>query len=244
MISDYSRERWTSAWPDALAFVLGLGVAWYAGWTTADLVWSLWLSSFVVGYATILWAILRPAVRLAMAAHEDPSYRFAPPHLLLLLGGIVLGVFLLAFFTVHFGFFHYVHSQFLHLFFPIDATNARDTAVDMSTYAEVVRRYWHFLPAALIAERAAFSAQPKEKDDLSVTAEAIAKRKRRNAMTPKGFTAPYRNVMRMHLLIFFFAFASMAGLEHFAVYAVVYAVYFFPFRLIRANRPVTAPQKG
>jgi hypothetical protein len=41
----------------------------------------------------------------------------------------------------------------------------------------------------------------------------------------------------MHLLIFFFFFAHFAGLENFAVYAVVYAAYFFPWRLVR--RPAT-----
>jgi hypothetical protein len=43
---------------------------------------------------------------------------------------------------------------------------------------------------------------------------------------------PYLKVVRMHLLIFFFAFAHFAGLDNFAVYAVVYAVYFFPWRLL------------
>ena len=43
--------------PDLIGFVLGLGVAWVSGWTTTDLVWSLWLSSLVVGYAMILWSI-------------------------------------------------------------------------------------------------------------------------------------------------------------------------------------------
>jgi hypothetical protein len=44
----------------------------------------------------------------------------------------------------------------------------------------------------------------------------------------------------MHLLIFFFAFAHFAGLDNFAVYAVVYAVYFFPWRLLA--RPRAAAQ--
>jgi hypothetical protein len=47
------------------------------------------------------------------------------------------------------------------------------------------------------------------------------------------FIAPYRNVVRMHLLIFFFAFAHFARLDNFLVYAVVYAAYFFPWRLLR-----------
>ena len=45
--------------------------------------------------------------------------------------------------------------------------------------------------------------------------------------------APYKNVIRMHLLIFFFAFAHFAKLESFWVYAAVYAVYFFPWRLLK-----------
>jgi hypothetical protein len=51
------------------------------------------------------------------------------------------------------------------------------------------------------------------------------------------FSEPYKNVLRMHVLIFFFFFAHFAKLENFAVYAVVYAAYFFPWRLLR--RPKT-----
>jgi hypothetical protein len=39
-------------------------------------------------------------------------------------------------------------------------------------------------------------------------------------------------VVRLHLLIFFFAAVHFAQLESFAVYAIVYAVYFFPWRLV------------
>ena len=50
------------------------------------------------------------------------------------------------------------------------------------------------------------------------------------------FMTPYKNVVRMHLLIFFFAFAHFVRLENFFVYAVVYAVYFFPWRLVKRSR--------
>jgi hypothetical protein len=40
----------------------------------------------------------------------------------------------------------------------------------------------------------------------------------------------------MHGLIFFFAFAHFAKLDGFLVYSVVYAVYFFPWRLVRGDR--------
>lgn len=244
MTTEDTRESWSSAWPDALAFVLGLGVAWLAGWTTTDLVWSLWLSSFVVGYSMIVWTIVRPGIDLARAASRDATltrgilrtHRGASAAGLALL--IIGGFFLLAFFTIHFGGFHYVHSQFLHSFFPLDGGDAgRVGTAGMATYLDVAQRYWHFLPAAFIAERAGFARQsaPRSKDDLAVTPAAIAIRKAANAK--KGaMMAPYRNVLRMHGLIFFFAFAHFARVDGFLVYAVVYAVYFFPWRLVRGDQ--------
>ena len=151
---------------------------------------------------------------------------------------IVGGLFFLAFFTVHFGGFHYVHSQFLAMFFPLDGAHPRGM-VGTETYAEVLRRYWTFLPAAFLAERAAFASKPPKEPDVSVTAAAIAARKARPRQF-EGMMAPYRNVVRMHLLIFFFAFASFATLDTFAIYAVVYAVYFFPWRLVRGDVTATA----
>ena len=148
------------------------------------------------------------------------------------------GLFMLAFFTVHFGMFHFVHSVFLNSFFPIEPGRAKSFP-GLALYWEVFTRYWWFLPAAAIAERSAFRltpAEPAPPDDTAVTVEAIAARKARNARAfpgGGGMMAPYRNVMRMHLLIFFFAFAHFAKLENFWVYAIVYAAYFFPWRLLR-----------
>jgi hypothetical protein len=244
MTREHVPGRWASAWPDALAFVLGLSVARLAGWTTGDLVWSLWLSSLVVGYATIVWTIVGPAVDIARGTWRE---RALTAQVLQQSGGaavagvsilVAFGLFMLAFFTVHFGGFHYVHSQFLIAFFPIDGSTAgRAGTAGMATYLEVARRYWHFLPSAFLAERAGFLRQPaRVRYDMPVTTTAIAARKAANAAKAGGlFSAPYRNVMRMHLLIFFFAFAHFAGLDNFAAYAVVYATYFFPWRLIRGS---------
>jgi len=252
MISQNTQQRWSSAWPDALAFVLGLGVAWILGWTATDLVWSLWLSSFVVGYSMIVWTIVRPGIDLARAASRDRAFtkQVVTEHRGATAAGLSVlvlgGLFMLAFFTVHFGGFHYVHSQFLYGFFPLDASETgRAGSADMSTYLEVASRYWQFLPAAFIAERAGFVRRPALfNDDLSVTATSIAARKAANAKKGAAMMAPYRNVMRMHGLIFFFAFAHFARLDSFIVYAVVYAVYFFPWWLVRgqgARGPRGAP---
>jgi hypothetical protein len=240
MTTEYTSGRWFSAWPDALAFALGLGVAKFAGWTTTDLVWSLWLSSLVVGYTMIVWGIVRPGLDIARAASQDRAFAAQAPRQIkataVAAGAILLvgGLFALAFFTLHFGGFHYVHSQFLSTFFPLDGRMAgQDGMAGVDTYVEVARRYWQFLPAAFLAERAAFMRQaPAFKEDLSVTVAAIAARKAAMAEKSRMMFAPYRNVMRMHMLIFFFAFAHLAGVDTFAVFTVVYAVYFFPWRLL------------
>jgi hypothetical protein len=243
--------RWHSAWPDAVAFVTVLAVAWWLRASATDLVWSLWLSSLVVGYAIILWSIFRPVLTVAAYAWRDRTLveqtLAKDPRSAMLVGGIGLvgGLFLVAFFTVHFGGFHYVHAQFLSSFFPLspDYGGARPLG-GMALFDEALRRYWVFLPSAFLAERAAFrppraAAAAAQPADVSVTARAIAARKAANQLKP-AMMSPYVKVMRMHVLIFFFAFAHFARLDNFAVYAVVYAVYFFPWRLVA--RPTSAAQ--
>lgn len=220
--------RWSSAWYDLLAFALGLGLAWQFRWETRDLVWSLWLASLTVGYAMILWLIFAPAWRL----HQDGEPLDATK-------AVIGGLFLVAFFTFHFGMFHFVHSIFLNAFFPV-APRASGLA-SLGIYAEVVARYWWFVPVALLAEREAFRIPPSASVPDGGGPGASGSRRARRILPstgPDGLFRPYRNVVRLHLLIFFFAGASFLQVDNFAVYAVVYAVYFFPWRLVR--RPSAA----
>lgn len=226
---------WAGAWPDALAFAGGLAVAWFARWETTDLIWSLWLSSLVVGYAIILWNLSATLREFTVNAVRDPTPGAAWPKVAfgaLLVVGFLLG---LAFFSVHFGGFHFGHSVFLNAFFPLDPADPASRGIPtFGTYAEVVRRYWLFLPLAFLAERGAFRSRSADTADTAVTTGAIEKRKRETLRS--DLSAPYRNVVRMHLLIFFFAGAHILELENFAIYAVVYAVYFFPWRQVFAPR--------
>ncbi|HKB56248.1 MAG TPA: DUF6498-containing protein [Lacunisphaera sp.] len=232
-------RSWAGAWPDALAFIAGLALAWFGHWETKDLVWSLWLSSLLVGYAMIVWGIFGIGAFIAAKAWGDREMLQNEPQAPMVAGGAVMlvgGLFLLAFFTVHFGGFHFVHSVFLNSFFPMRP--GKNTWPDAALYLQVFREYWPFVLVAAVAERRAFrlaSADPGP-PDTSVRAEDIT---RRLAKSKEGFTgmmAPYRNVVRMHMLIFFFAFAHFAKLDNFLVYAVVYAVYFFPWSLLKRDK--------
>jgi hypothetical protein len=224
-----ARKEWLSALPDAVAFAFGLAVARWAGWNTGDLIWSLWLSSLVVGYTTIVWIIGQPAVAMGMIIWRSRTDPLSSLRTVVLLWALILLVaaFILAFFTVHFGGFHYVHSQLLIHFFPIDAPGSASRGwAGKAVYVEIFRRYWIFLPSAFISHRAAFMRKPFAIDG-DRWRESIAGNKGRDI-----FAEPYRNVLRMHALIFFFFLAHFMGLENFAVYAVIYVVYFFPWRLV------------
>lgn len=246
-------QRWTSAWPDLIAFALGLGVAWASGWTTTDLVWSLWLSSLVVGYSMIVWSILQPAIELAELAWRgramvEQSLATTSRGAIVAGAAVVAvgGLFVLGFFTIHFGGFHYIHSQFLIAFFPI---NGEHRTASLPIYMEVARRYWWALPSAFLAERSLFLqrtfGQASAPRDMSVTPAAIAARKTASARKPAGrMTAPYLRVMRMHVLIILFGLVHAARLDGFAVYAFVYALYFFPWRLLRRDGYSTAILDG
>lgn len=226
-------ERWSGAWIDLTAFAGGLALAWFADWQARDLIWSLWLSSLVVGYAMIVWTLSTTLREFAGNALRDRS---AGSGAIKIGGGALLGagfLFGLAFFTVHFGGFHFVHSAFLQTFFPI-AVNGEVVRgfPSEALYREVVRSYWMFVPLAFLAERDGFRRPRAAEADTAVTPEAI---KRRQRAAGGAMFAPYRNVVRLHLLIFFFAGAIVLRLDHFAIYAVVYAVYFFPWRVAKGR---------
>ncbi|MDB6094600.1 MAG: hypothetical protein JWM32_2162 [Verrucomicrobia bacterium] len=236
-----SAGKWESPWFDASAFVAGLALAWFGHWQTKDLVWSLWLSSLLVGYAMILWMIFSPGLFIACHAWRDrDGVEATAVSRLVGLGGIYLvgALFLLGFFTFHFGMFHFVHSAFLSAFFPMTEGATRNGMPGLALYRAVFLAYWPFVLVAAVAERQAFrwlGGNDTAPANTSVAPADIAARKAKNALggATANMMTPYRNVIRLHLLIFFFAFASFTHVENFAVYAVVYAVYFFPWRLLR-----------
>jgi hypothetical protein len=85
-------------------------------------------------------------------------------------------------------------------------------------YLAVLTAYWPFVIATAVSER-----------------EQLLKAIERPS--PMG---PYKNVIRMHLLIFFFAGAALVHLDNFLVYAVVLCTYFFPFRAVFARSGAAA----
>ena len=182
---------------DLLAFAGTVACATVFRWQARDVIWGLWISSLTVGYATIVSNVVR-GVRGVLG-----SYRVVA-----LIGGIGA----LAFFTFHFGMFHFVHAVFLSGFFPLGG--AVDGPFDfLHIVATSAASFWPLIVASFLLRLSdifpGFPA-PSGKD---------------------SFAAPYANVIRMHLLIFVFAGLHMADLSRLAILPVL-AAYFFPWKAV------------
>jgi|GEM_PF-2813549 len=210
---------------DIAAFALGLLITWYAGWRASDLVWVLWLSSLAVGFSLILWIGVLSGFwwindEFRVSAHTHGRTRRRRRDLAVEGAGGLMFVIMV---TLFFGTFHLFHSIALHDFFPLSPDMGEEISLEM--YSEVVRLYWWFVPVMLLAERWAFPSAYKE------WASPIVRRRiaaNRHDPSP-AVLVPYRNLLRMHVLIFFFGAAHALGIDHFAIFVIVYAVYFFPW---------------
>lgn len=136
-------------------------------------------------------------------------------------------LFMVGFFTVHFLGFHFVHSLFLNLFFPLFPPDSGmrapgEFALFKNLVATTVRNYWIFILASAFSRLQAYNTAFQKTE-----------------MGPSvGFA--YANVVRMHILIFIIAFMSAAGLQKLFLYPILF-LYFFPFDLLLFRTKQTSP---
>ena len=247
--------KWGPILPDLVAFALGLGLAWALHWQTTDLVWSLWLSSLVLGYLTILSTVAGGIyIGIRVIIHPDFPRKHLLPGVLI---GTAVALFFLGFFSLHFCGFHAGHAGFLSLFFPLKGVPdhgffeafMNPFRLWAMVFQYVLPAYGWFLIPAIIAERKhIFASVIQAVHEVRAGTHGETARAPMDALRGQPgsrqdpFTRPYRNVVRMHLLIFFFAFCYFLKLQSFLVYAIVYFVYFFPWKAFQkqAMEPATA----
>lgn len=175
-------------------------------WETRELVWGLWLSSLVIGYATIVSSIGRQywfTRELAVKGEiTHPVMRVVARGLT-----IFVGLFAFAFFSVHFGGFHLGHGAFLNALFPVVPAAEDNPFSYIGGFGAIVAIGWPMVLATAVASR----------EDLMASGD-------------QHLMKPYLNVVRMHLLIFVFAGAAAVKMDQTWLYVLVLFVYFFPMR--------------
>ena len=185
---------------DLFAFAGTVACAMLFRWEARDVIWGLWISSLTVGYATIVSTIVR-GVRHVLGGYKALA--------------IVGALGALAFFTVHFGMFHFVHAVFLNGFFPLIEEGDGFPNL-LALVARSIASFWPLIIASFLSRLS---------DIFPISPTAMGK---------ESFAAPYANVVRMHLLIFVFAGLHMADLSRLAIIPVL-AAYFFPWKTVREH---------
>jgi len=121
--------------------------------------------------------------------------------------------------------FHFVHGVFLNAFFPLVEDGETPGSI-LAFGIAALANYWPFVLFTLMSRL----------DDVGRPGGVTSGR--------DGMAAPYKNVVRMHLLIFVFAGLHAAGLVWFAIYPVL-AAYFFPWgALSRQARAANAERRS
>ena len=198
-----------------VSFLITFMLASTQNWKVTDLVWSLWITSLVLGYSYLITGIVSSTLRGAVAA-QGPAAKYLQAFsaqgnarwILAVLGGL----FMLAFFSVHFLMFHYVHSIFLNLFFPIFSSSEAFPNI-LGVIGTCLTRYWPVILLSAVTSIPAF---------LRVT----------QATDINFVSMPYRNVIRMHVSIFVFAGLSFLRVGNLLLYYLL-ILYFFPFRALK-----------
>lgn len=255
-INESDKPLLVRIFPDILAFAIGLAAAYYLKWEATDLVWSLWLGSLVLGYLTLMSALAGGAyIGTHVIAHKDFKKGRRMPAIFM---GIATGAFLLGFFSLHFGAFHAGHSVFLQQFFPVEGMpddGFGDAFMNppllwMLVFKHLMAPYGLFLIPAIIAERqyvfmplikAVKAVRTNTVPEFRSNGKTDEQEGKKNHPVGDAMSRPYINVVRMHLLIFFFAFTHFLKLDSFLIYVVVSLVYFFPWSEVRKSRPSNKP---
>jgi hypothetical protein len=190
-------------------FLISVAAAYVFQWTIADLVWSLWLASLTVGYATLLVQLFGPFV-YTPAGDSAPTLgarlKYAP-----------FALFFVVFFTVHFGGFHYGQRVFLRNLLPLEQGD------DLWSLAAA---FWPMVLSISLSRKDGFAIKH------SMLKGMLDPNDNGRTLVLSMFR-PYIYVFKMHLLILPLMLLSFVG-EHtsFTVYVLVLAVYFFPFGLL------------
>ena len=216
-------------------YAIALAVAWKQGWSSADLVWSFWLGSLLIGYSSILWIIGSDFSNTDGLGQRGKFGKIEAKRI-----GNTL--FMLAFFSVHFCAFHAGYAMFLDKLFEaprflevqeIFVMNPLDI-LDFAV-TQVLPVYAFFLIPVLgnhlVAKLKSFT-----KSSFGLQDEALEDQK--NQRMGAAMRGPYLDVIRLHFVIILLGASEKFGLDHFGVYAVILAIFFFlpDFDAIKKHR--------
>lgn len=125
--SGFDQNNWMKKYfTELLLFFFSIAAAYFIGWNNTDLIWSLWITSLVVGYVSIFRASTGPIsllVKYKLTSEEIKEWRELPTFekvqfIILVLIFIPISLFIVVFLSVHFCIFHLLTAYWLQVLMP------------------------------------------------------------------------------------------------------------------------------
>lgn len=193
----------------AVLFIFGLGAAWLGDWRLHDVIWGFWITSLAVGYLMILGVLVHQARHQVRDLDMTPAQAW---------GG---ALFLLAFFTFHFGFFHWGHAQFLTAF--LDWPDTSEFSIQL--VPQIFASYWPIVLAGLLFRL------PDLRAYVGRRFEDLSRKQDVGKAAGDAMRLPYAGVVRLHLAIFGLFGLTLLSLPELVMFALAYAWFFLPIDL-------------
>lgn len=190
---------------EVVTFAGTLALAYFSGWHTKDLIWSLWLSSLSIGFLSVLVSGGRRVIR-PDATIVERILSFAGT-----IGAIGL-------FTLHFGTVHYVYASILDLLMPLMDHPGRVYIGQLTWRGGTSFAFWETLSIAIVQYWPVVLLNAA-RDRSTVLSSSV--------MTGKEI-GPYLAILKLHFIVIGLGACYALGVDTFPVYAAVYTLLYSP----------------
>lgn len=216
-----------------ILFIASIIYSYHFELTTTDLVWSFWISSLVLGYSYILMKLFIQQKILfrdyfTKILEVELSNNVILRYIILPLLMVFPTIFLLSFFTIHFGFFHMGHALFLGSIFPLDIIgkidfNFFESPERFSLIVVLVKAFFPLIIMTAINDKKLLNVFK------SLFVNSHHELRKNHKEMGKLLFYPYIRVIKIHFLIFLTLALKSINIHDFWMYFIIFSFLYFPF---------------
>lgn len=230
--------RWRNYSKEISLFFSAILFAYFFGWNTTDLIWGLWITSFIVGNVGLFrtgftFLILSFAKTITFENFKELKRELdSKKKFLKLIFGLFFVVPILfahgVFLILHFSVFHFGHAWFLYNLAPHPdlggILNNGNVDSQFSIPIQIVKTllmsYWVIVLQKLIFDHIKHGESTGNDDSDLID---LIKR-------------PYLQVVRIHFLIFILVGLNEINANQYLIYVVIYSLFFFPLSIFSKTK--------
>lgn len=229
-------SRWRNYSKELSLFFSAILFAYFFGWNTTDLIWGLWITSFVVGNISLFRSgFVAPisSIKAILTYENLKEFKIEPASekLKFFVFVLIAAPFYLGFrifLILHFSIFHIFHAWVLIILFPHpdlikiidDDNNGGQFSIPILIVKTLLMSYWIIVLQKLLFDHIKHGENTDNDDS-----DFIDDIKR-----------PYLQVFRIHILIFIMVGLNEINANQYLIYVVIYSLFFFPLSIFSKTK--------